>query len=418
MLEFALSSEEEEESKWGGSRKGRAPNKKRDFAAAYQGVVRDYFNGGDSVYSEADFERRFRMPRSVFDRIQIALLGTDPFVQKKDVTGKLGIHPLVRLVACFRYIAYGDAYDREDENLRIAQSTLNESVRQFAALIIQIFGPRYLNRSPSLEERRQIAAEVIAAKGFPGCLASWDCKHFTWGNCPMRWAGQHKGHSEGGKKTLILEAIADHRKYLWAVNFGDAGSLNDLNVLDKSSIVGSLLTGDLSLKTDVYSLNGNPRDWMYLLVDGIYPEWSIFVNTFSNPTEPDKKTFAKHQEKVRKDIECAFGIMVKRFHVLGRPLRGWYVEDLRNLIHACTILHNMITVERFGDVGNETSDDNIDGSGIALFGRQPIAEADAAADGVDLFAARVSACDTAIQSPHEHFLLKRDLVIHINDKYN
>jgi hypothetical protein len=101
------------------------------------------------------------------------------------------------------------------------------------------------------------------------------------------------------------------------------------------------------LLTEPYKLNGNVRDWAYFLVDGIYPEWSVFVKTYSNATDPKKKFFAMKQEQVRKDIECAFGIVVSRFHVLKRPLRGWYVEDLRAMIHSCTILHNMIVVERF-----------------------------------------------------------------------
>ena len=110
---------------------------------------------------------------------------------------------------------------------------------------------------------------------------------------------------------MTLEAICDHRKCFWKVNFGDAGALNDINVLDKSSIVGSMLTGDFSLKVDPYFINGRQRDWMHFLVDGIYPEWSIFVTTFTNPIEAKKKKFAGAQEKLRKDIECAFGILVQ-----------------------------------------------------------------------------------------------------------
>ena len=56
---FESSSDEEEEIKWGGSRKGKAPNKKRDFLGAYERVVKFYFNGRESVYNETDFERRF-----------------------------------------------------------------------------------------------------------------------------------------------------------------------------------------------------------------------------------------------------------------------------------------------------------------------------------------------------------------------
>jgi hypothetical protein len=44
---------------------------------------------------------------------------------------------------------------------------------------------------------------------------------------------------------LILEAIADADTYMWYVFFGEVGSLNDTNILDKSSIVGSILGGDV-----------------------------------------------------------------------------------------------------------------------------------------------------------------------------
>jgi hypothetical protein len=65
MVEELLSSSDEEMT-WGGSRKGKQPNKNRNFTQAYQKVVEDYFNGRESVYDEKDFERRFRMPRTVF----------------------------------------------------------------------------------------------------------------------------------------------------------------------------------------------------------------------------------------------------------------------------------------------------------------------------------------------------------------
>jgi Plant transposon protein len=242
------SSDEEEES-FSKVKKEKSPNKKRDFAAAYHQVVKNYFNGRESVYSEEDFERRFRVPRTVFNVINDRLMGTHPFIQYTDATKKKGIFPLVKLVGCFRYLAYGDAFDREDENLHMSGSTLRDIVKVFTKLIVKEFGPFYLNRFPTMEERNNIS-KVMERRGFPGCLASWDCKHFNWKNCPMRLAGQHQGHSEGGKKTLILEAIADHRKYFWAANFGDARSLNDLNVLDKSSIVGAMLSGDLRIDVE------------------------------------------------------------------------------------------------------------------------------------------------------------------------
>lgn len=422
VFQFVKMEQEEDEDEmerrpWGGSRDGRSPNKDRDFQGAYEKVVRDYFNGRDSLYDENDFERRFRVSRSIFTRVHDALMGKDPFIRKMDATKKLGIYPLVKLVGCFRYIGYGDAYDRLDEYLQISESSMNVFCKQFNSLMIKEFGPQYLNRCPTKEER-QILATIMERKGFPGAICSWDCKHFVWKNCPMRLAGQYQGHAEGGKKTIILESIGDFRRYLWYVNFGDPGSLNDLNVLDKSSIVGAMLSGTLDLKCDPYKINGTLRDWNYFLVDGIYPKWSIFVNSYQATTDPKKTKFSAVQEGVRKDIECAFGILVQEFQILQKPLRGWYQEEIKELVQCCTILHNMIQEERMGgsltnadDEPEETNDN--DEPCFALFGKEMITPAMAQRDGIDLFSARMAAFDEGMCSSVEHLKLKNDLTDHV-----
>ena len=88
----------------------------------------------------------------------------------------------------------------------------------------------------------------------------------------MAEAGQHKGKE---KTTLILQAICDPDTYIWYCFFGELGSLNDLNILEKSTIVGSILNGtmDLQLPQELhYCINGTVRDYLYFLVDGIYPK--------------------------------------------------------------------------------------------------------------------------------------------------
>ena len=424
--ELASSSDEEEDKRpWGGSKKGKAPNKNRDFASAYAKLVKDYFNGADSIYDERDFELRYRMPRSVFSVIYDRINGQGEFVEAKDCIGKPGIHPLVRISACLRYLCYGCATDREDENMRIGSSTLNKAVRDFCRLMIKEFGCVYLNRTPTEEEKKKIFA-ANEVEGFPGCLASWDCKHFVWHKCPMRWAGQYAGHAEGGKKTLILEAIADLNRYIWYANFGDAGALNDINVLDKSSIVGALLDGSLDITCPKYTINGRDRDWFYFLVDGIYPEWSIFVKTYSNPSDKKAATFAAKQEGRRKDVECAFGILVKKFHILARPLRNWYVGDIQNLLYTCVILHNMVIAAKGGkDIILQESEayEEVRSRKRSkrhcwpLFGGNGMTNDVLELDNVDVFAARVGMFSTKMQSAREHYKLKNDLKEHIWNRY-
>jgi hypothetical protein len=150
-----------------------------------------------------------------------------------------------------------------------------------------------------------------------------------------------------------MKAIADYERYLWYINFGSPpGSPNNINVLNKSSIVGAMMSGKLDLKVPEYEINGRTHDWMYFLDDGIYPDWAIFVKTFNNALDSDKQFFASKQEAVWKDVECVFGILVQCFHVLARPHRSWYMEDIISLVNCCVVLHNM-TVEARRKDGEE-----------------------------------------------------------------
>ena len=76
-------------------------------------------------------------------------------------------------------------------------------------------------------------------------------------------------------------------------------------------------------------------------MDGIYPEWSIFVNTFSNKNTPEKSKFATAQERVRKDVECAFGILVHRWGCLRKAIPvNISIYKTAQLVRSLCMLHN------------------------------------------------------------------------------
>lgn len=306
--------------KRGGSHPGKAPNKKRDFEGAAENLIRQYFSGEESVYSEDDFERRFRMDRNVFHTIYSAILGEGSFVHRYDCTNKAGIHPLVRITACLRVLAYGSSADAYDESFQIAESTLLQSVKEFASMIVQKFGAMYLNRPPRQEELDRIL-NINNNRGFPGLVGCWDCKHFRWKNCPIYLAGQYTG--KGKSPSVVLEAFCDPDLFIYYSFFGSPGSLNDINILDKSSIVLALLSRQFDLRTNPYTVNQNTRDWMYFLVDGIYPPWSIFMSTIAEPIGEKENLYKSRHESVRKDIERAFGTIVQRFQIVQVPFRSY-----------------------------------------------------------------------------------------------
>ena len=135
----------------GGSRLGRKPNAERDFEDGYERIYKDYF-AENSVYCPRLFRRRFRMRRELFLRIFEGVREQDSwFEQKIDALGKKGLHPLQKVVAAFRILAYGSSYDMVDEYVRISESSASDCLDHFCSAVDAKFGAEYL-RSPTMED--------------------------------------------------------------------------------------------------------------------------------------------------------------------------------------------------------------------------------------------------------------------------
>jgi hypothetical protein len=91
-----------------------------------------------------------------------------------------------------------------------------------------------------------------------------------------------------------------------------------------------------------FMVNGVEYNRYYLLVDGIYPPWSCFVQTIHLPPDKKRAYFSSRQEAVRKDVERCFGVLQARFAIIKNPSRHWNVDFISNIMFTCCILYNMI----------------------------------------------------------------------------
>ena len=114
------------------------------------------------------------------------------------VSKTYGIYPLVCVVASFRCLVYGHSKDSCDEMFHMSETKVDKTFKVFCKEVVDIFGDSYLNRCPD-ENNKVRCLRKMEQRGFPGCFASWDCKHFCWQNCPVRLAGQHLG-----KQSLLF----------------------------------------------------------------------------------------------------------------------------------------------------------------------------------------------------------------------
>lgn len=122
---------------WGGSPPEKRPNVFCDFQSAHRRLIVDYFwpediarddssNQAGQMFSAEKFERRFRMPRYIFDGIFSAVGRDCSYLRaglKPNCVRQMVGTPLQKVVACFRYLAYWSLADSLDEYCRLGEST-------------------------------------------------------------------------------------------------------------------------------------------------------------------------------------------------------------------------------------------------------------------------------------------------------
>lgn len=161
----------------------------------------------------------------------------------------------------------------------------------------------------------------FSALGFPGGMGSMDVVHFHWGRCPYSLQNLHIGKE--GYPTVAVEMACTHDGKFIHSTRAVYGAMNDKAIVRFDCLSQSLQ--DNSLYSDVQfevrlsndtDAEGNPmigsREMLkgpYVIVDGGYHRWRHLMSASRNNSTPEHRAFRKQLESIRKDIECAFGIL-------------------------------------------------------------------------------------------------------------
>ena len=126
----------------------------------------------------------------------------------------------------------------------------------------------------SKEDARKV--ELLHRKKFGarGCMGGLDCMHWRWDKCPVAWHGVFKGKEK--YPSIVLEALCDANLWFWHAQFGHAGTLNDINIWNKSRLKDVFLDGSFEGDFE-YFLVGEIFNHLWILVDGIYPQLARLV---------------------------------------------------------------------------------------------------------------------------------------------
>jgi hypothetical protein len=123
-----------------GSRRDKAANRERFVAGRTLQIREDYFIGEDVLrvdsghgkrYTEEEFERRFRMPRCLFNEILVVVSLVEYFQARSDATGKAGASCLQKVVTSLRQLCYGVSADGVEEYTGLSESSSRRALDEF-----------------------------------------------------------------------------------------------------------------------------------------------------------------------------------------------------------------------------------------------------------------------------------------------
>jgi len=142
----------------------------------------------------------------------------------------------------------------------------------------------------------------------------------------------------------------NHRRQVICTTDGHPARWNDksLQLYDKlaTGLHNGKLLPDHAFKLYDYDSDGNIVKIKYkggwLLVDNGYLTWSVTVPPISRTTLRKEIRWSAQVESIRKDVECAFGILKGRWRILKAGVRIHGVIDADKIFKTCVALHNWL----------------------------------------------------------------------------
>ncbi|KAL3797257.1 hypothetical protein HJC23_004549 [Cyclotella cryptica] len=177
----------------------------------------------------------------------------------------------------------------------------------------------FIQGPPTLGELKDVMQPYVE-NFLPGCVGSVDVVHVKWSKCP---AGDYnRAKSKERFPSVAFEVVTGYDRRI-------LGWYHDLDwkFFDKYG-------------------NECVEHSVYFICDGGYLRWPELVCPYKHePVASKKGFFSSKIESVRKDVECVFGILKKRWKILDYGIRFSNMQVVEKVFVVCCMLHNFMLSE-------------------------------------------------------------------------
>ena len=326
----------------------------RQNSIFWKKYVKPGLNKDDPIHDEYSregrkFRSRFRVPYKVFLEIVDDVKKTNGLPNFKVLlNGKEGVHIYLLILGSLRALASGCTFDAIEELTCVSQEAHRVFFQDEFCMWGMRVGPDHIKMPDDTESLRHIMA-LYERLGLPGCAGSVDCVHVIWDKCPASEQAQCKGKDK--VTTLAFQVVGSHTKRILSVSQWFGGTWNDKSISRCDKVFdlfrkneGSFLA---TVKWSVF-MDRSCSDKLrflgaYLICDGGYHDWPCLVCPYKHQIPGTSiESWSKNVESVRKDIECIFGILKKRFLFLKHPIRLHCPDKIHRAFVTCCVLHNIL----------------------------------------------------------------------------
>lgn len=240
----------------------------------------------------------------------------------------------------FRYLATGSSFSSLHFEFMRGRSTIAKIVGDTTAIIWEVLQPIFMP-IPTTTMWQEIADRYYTLYQLPNCMGSLDGKHFRIKKLPKSGSlyFNYKGFF-----SIVLMATADADGLFITVDVGEVGRNSDGGVFKHSTLGCALRENKLNLP-EKNNLPNDQNDFefpFYFAADEAFPLGENIIKPFPQKTLTNvKRIFNYRLSRGRKNIECAFGMLVSKFRVFETAICS-KEETIINIIKAACVLHNFI----------------------------------------------------------------------------
>ena len=202
---------------------------------------------------------------------------------------------------------------------------------------------------PATNMNPSTMGDLFYLAGLNGCIGSSDGTHVGMQQCPT-WASQnHKGFKLA-IPSRNYNATVTHPHQILGTTFGHPGTFNDKTLVLYDKLLRGVHEGKLfsDYEFTLYELDKDSHvlEITYIgawfIVDNGYLNWSCTVPPIKIPLSYEEIRFSEWIESIRKDIECSFGILKRRFAILKYGIRLGSIIQCDKVWQTCCALHNRL----------------------------------------------------------------------------